>query len=217
MGTKLSFNYEKTISRKLKYPYEEPFYCKESPSEVLPLLIKKYHVSRYNTVTTNLCDRVELSGPQDYGIFPRFTIEGLNIVPYDNEQNGLTITKSVSDFAPGILESDLSIRNAKMIVDGMITKFLVDVKVLDFGAIANISHSVMSYGKLKATNYLKERKQKTDAMKEQNLEDILVYGKVVLGPSFNEKYILEVANRVVKGTPTKFDPRYGFIDPRMFH
>jgi hypothetical protein len=216
MGTKLSFNYEKTISRKLKYPYEEPFYCKENPSEVLPILVPKYHVVRYNTVTTNLCDRVQISTPQDYGIFPRFTIEGLNIVPYDNEQNGLTITKSVADFAPGIPESDLSIRNAQMIVDGMITKFLVDVEILDFGTIANLSHTVMSYGKQKATNYLRERKDKKNILKEQNLEDILVYGKVVLGPSFNEKYMMKVADRVVKSIPEKFDPRYGSISIKMF-
>ena len=217
MGTRLSFNYTKSIGSKVKRAFEEPFYCKEMPSEVLQRLISKYHVIQYNTITTNLCDMVRISSSEDNYISPGKSVRGLIIVPYNNEKNGLTISGSVNDFSPGVPESDLSIRNAQMIVDGMITKFLVDVKVLDFGSIANMSDKIISYGKQNVTNYLRTRNDKKDLLKEQHLEDILIYGKIVIGSSFNEEYIKKIADKVVKSTPKKFDPHYGLNDPRTFH
>ena len=218
MGTKLSFDYDKSLFSKIKHPFEEPFYCKENSSVVLQRLISKYHVKKYNSIETNWCDRVYIPSSDDKTVFPKLTINGLNIRPYENN-NGLRINKSYKDFNPGVPESDFSIKHAQMIVDGMIVKYMVDVKVLNYGIAGVFSRPPFSMGRQEAVSYLDARTNEKDKLKEQHLEDIIIYGKVVFGKSFgfNEEYIKNVLDKTVSEIPPEFDPRFGPANPGMFH
>jgi len=223
MGTKISFSYEHPFEKHSgikRYKFEEPTYCVESPIDVLKVMIPKYHVIQYNSVRVNITSLMRfpvISSKPGIQYGSSIHVHGMNIEPYENN-NGLTITGSISNFDTDFPQSDFSLTHSHDIVHRLIRKYLIDITILNRGhyvhgsrvfAMEVVPSKIIDYGRQKGISYLDIREKSPDAKKEQNLEDILDYGKVVLGQDFNEKSIREISSEIIKGIPKTFDPESG--------
>jgi hypothetical protein len=224
MGTKISFSYDNPQAKNKnikKYALEEPFYCVESPVEILKAMAPKYPIARYNSIQNHTFPYATLPivstrpGIQ-YG--NSIHLHGMNIEPYQNN-NGLAITGSISNFDTDFPQDEFfNKKYGQELVEKLIRRYLIELKVLDWGLVVQgstvfamevIPSKILSYGKQKGINYMDVRKDTKDQKKEQNLEDILDYGRTVLKQDFTEKNIRKISSKLVKDIPKEFDPQFG--------
>lgn len=209
MGTEIKVLYKKLVNTKEKADFEEPFYCKEAPFEVLKELYPKFHIQIYNTIETwgvleSLPREGEYSRLRENGFF----IHGLSI-KNSEPQNGMNILGNLSDYKMDISIPNGVIGNEEKIVRLFIERYLIEKKIIDAGSITqNYLHQtkIFKYGKQRAIQYVRERKNQIDEKKEECLEDILEYGKVALGDNFNLRKLERMSRRVAREIPTEFYP-----------
>jgi len=209
MGSEVRVIYEKPSFAK-KEAFEEPFYCKESPFEVLKELIPIYHIEKYNTLDTHLGVMGSIPAKSDHpGILlgNPIWITGLSINHF--QPKGIEITQSVKEYTPGVKVGNLTNPDEKInIFNRFIERYLIRTEVVKEGyATENYLHqrTVHKSGKQKAIEYLKEREEKVDDKKEENLEDILDYGKVIFGEDFNLKRLRRISRKIARNIPKKIE------------
>lgn len=220
MVTRITFKYANPRSNpKESTEYDVPFYCVEKPIEVLNGLISKHHVIKYNSIVTDHLDAVvstKKNTPKE------LIIHGINIEHklFDNSGTPIVTTNSWRDFSPSVSSKTFSDYN--LLIESFVKKYLIDIKILDYGsynlgtASKEFNNSYFSQtqlarlGRQKASSYMDTRGITKNPIKEDNLEDILRYGKAVLGREFDKWKILLIANRILRSIPETFDPRPGY-------
>jgi hypothetical protein len=201
-----------TLDRDLK-----DYYCKESPEEVLKTLVGKYHISHYQSIGINFFNTQNFKR-QDGNIS---LVQGLKISELEKDL-GLTTNNSIFNYAPVFVMGDFTKQHFDIILNHLAKKYLIKTNIISYGSYipGSIPHEIhvrpsrtITMGERELSSYIDLRKKEIDSKKEQNLTDILVYGKAVIGDSFNEKNIIQVINRIIKNTPKKFDPQFGPTNP----
>ncbi len=203
MGTEIKVLHTKRDFVKGEENFEKPFYCKETPFEVLKELYPKFHIKKYNSIETfgtMINFNSHISGVVDYWI------HGISINNFE-PTNGLDVSGNLKDYKLNI--SIPNIGKVEDIMSGFVEKYLIRKEIIDSGsATQNYLRQLKSskYGKQRAIEYLNERKKNPNPEKEQNLEDILDYGKVSLGEKFNLRKLEKMSRIIAKRIPTKIEP-----------
>ncbi len=192
----------------------QDFYCKEELSVVLENLIDKYYVSHYNSIGLNFFNSYSFKRSDG----SKSLICGLGIKEMESKEGLITTTdNSVLSYSPSFVMGQFTKQHFDMIMSNLIRKYLIDVKVLDYGSfipgsIPRETHvrpsKIIKMGKQEAINYMDSRKNEINSEKEKNLSDLLVYGHVI-EDKFNEDSLIKIANKVRKGIPKEFNPQYG--------
>ncbi|MGV8086107.1 MAG: hypothetical protein ACP5N1_00615 [Candidatus Woesearchaeota archaeon] len=191
----------------------QDFYCKESPEEVLKQLISKYHVSHYQSIGLNLFNSTGFTRSDGN----RSLINGLKIKEMDSNDN-LNTENSIASYSPSFVMGDFTRKKFNEILDFLVRKYLIDIKIIDNGSYIRgslprdvyvIPNKVTQMGIQSAINYMDTRKKELNSNKEQNLSDLIVYGRAVMGNCFTEKTIAKKAEEIAKNIPEEFDPLFG--------
>lgn len=209
MGTEIKVIYNHKPIFAKKEDFEEPFYCKETPFEVLKELFSKYHIQKYKTLDTGLGVLNMIPAKSESpGIIlgNSIHITGLSIKSF--QPKGIEITQSVKEYPP-VPVKNITTTDIEEVFNEFIERYLIRKEIIDSGyATKNYLHQTKTYrlGKQKAIEYLKERENKKDDKKEKNLEDILEYGKVLFGEGFNLNKLKKISKKVAKKIPRKIKP-----------
>lgn len=215
MGTKVSVIYKvsKIHEDRKKYDFEKPLYFKEDSSKVLREFIPKYNVCKFNSI--DLSDRPFMRVPivllkKGVSTSNMIDVDGIYIQNFYDES--LEISKSISNFNFEnkdfkMIERKASPEINKIIYD-ITRRYMISTKVIDSGSATQglVRKTIGRMGKQKAINYLKTRKRKKDSKKEKYLEDILLYGKAVLGRNFDINYLNSIAEEIVEEIPEECEP-----------
>lgn len=198
MGTKIEIPIRRNgITNRKKYS-DLVYYCKESPSEVLKKLFKKYHISRFNDLRNHWGASIESSG---------LIIEEFGL------KEGLIPSRSIKNYKPSVSKKII----AKCIspegyLRDFIKSYLIEEKVIDEGSgIENVvtgQKIPKRYGKQKAVEYIIERKKQKDPEKEKYFKEILKFGKIVMEGKFDLNIMKKMSHEIAKEIPTKIEPRY---------
>lgn len=210
MGTEIKILYKKPIYTKERADFEAPFYCKEAPFEVLKELFPIFHIQKYNSLETwgtvaRIPKESKYSKSNEEN---NLLIHGLSITNFE-PQNGMSISESLKDYKMDIPIPNTFIGLEKKLMENFIARYLIEKKVTDSGNVTqNYLHqtSIGKYGKQKAIQYVKERKNHIDEVKENYLKDILDFGKVALGEDFNLKKLRKMSRKVAREIPTRIMP-----------
>ena len=195
----------------IKEDFEEPFYCKENPFEVLKELLPRYHIEKFNNLETIRCLSKTLdarSGNSNIKIGNKIWVYGLSIEDF-RAKNGLGVFGNLKDYKLNINMKNNCLDKGAEIIEGFIRKYLIQKEIIDSGYSTvnwQYKETIHKYGKQKLINYLKERKKNADTEKEKYLEDILHYGIVLFGDDFNLKKLTKMSKRIIKSMPTKIHP-----------
>jgi hypothetical protein len=196
-----------------KESFEKLFYCVESPYEVLKELFGKYHVRQFNSLETKWATLQPIpakSAHKELQFFNSNYIEGLSVKKAESK-NGIEITGNLKDYNPGIPFNQIYVDKGKEILYEFIEKYLITKEIIESGyATKNYDHQekIHKYGRQKAIEYLKQRDKEKDSKKEENLEDILDYGRVVLGEKMNIKMLKKLSRKIAREIPKKIDPTH---------
>lgn len=186
MGTEIRALYNKPECSD-EESFEKPFYCRQTPLEVLQILFPKFHIAKYNTLETpgTVVSVPRLSTP---GLkFPTpYYVHGLSIKEYIPE-NGLAIVGNIMSFDMNIRIPNVHIGKGREIVENLIEMYLIEKRMID-----------NEDGKEKVVEYVKERKENINIERERNLEDIIEYGRVSIGEEFDIKIIEKMSAEIVK-------------------
>jgi len=191
----------------------EDFYCKEDTKTVLRNIVGKYHVSDYKSIGANFFN---FFGYQrsDGG---RSLILGLKISELDKN---LIPINTVSNYNPAFVMDNFTKNHFDNILIYLVQKYFIDIEVLNNGSYISGSlpremhvrpSKITHMGKQKAISYMDTRKKEPKIDKEQNLADLLVYGRAVTQDRFDEKTIITTANKIIKAIPKEFNPIFGPI------
>lgn len=203
MGTEIKvLHHKKNFSRNKEY-FEEPFYCQETPFKVLQELYPKFHITKYNTIEIpHVMIGINSKETNDC-----YWVYGLSITSF-NPTNGLTVSGSLKDYRLDFELPCPSIDKEEFIKN-IVSGYLIRKEVIDSGsATENYNHikKISKYGKQKVIEYINERKKNPNPQKEQNLEDILDYGKVALDNKFDLRILKRMSRRIARKIPTKIEP-----------
>jgi hypothetical protein len=131
---------------------------------------------------------------------------------------GVKSEGKVKDFIASLPIGINSIPDGRRVVEDMVESYLIDIITIEKGSILHDSRysdagtypqNVLSSGIQEAVSYLDTRKNKININKEHNLADILAYGRIVIGKSFDTSAVTTIANEIMHRTPISFDPRIG--------
>lgn len=163
-----------------------PFYCKEDSKTVLKELFAKYHVSRYNHIST-LEDPIGVFNTNSKK-YPPLYYRGLIIEPLIT--SAPEVNASWKDFDYTL--PNKTITDYVPVMNDLIKNYLINTTIVRQSKylFSSKAHGVRIPrlklpDVIKFTSYLDTRKNNSKENKELQLEDILTYGKVALGDSFN--------------------------------
>lgn len=208
MGSEVRILYKKTCFNlnPKKQEFEEPFYCKESPSEVIKQLLPKYHISKYNTLDSSV-NVMGFEKSKDNGIN---NLRIFGIIVQEFNPKGIEITQSIKEYDPKINVENIKDPILRLkIFNSFIENYLIKKEIINPGSQTQDYHrrtTLSKMGKQKAVEYLKERDIKKDETKEKHLEDILDYGKAMFGEDFNINRLRKLSKRIAKNIPTEIYP-----------
>lgn len=204
MGTRIDTEYwhaVKNISSKENLDlFKKKYYFREDSNEALKELVKIYKVSKFRNIETDFFPGEPFSKEGNV-----FALYGFNIS--DSEIEGAEFTKSIFDFNLDYLKHNGSL-DKEGLIRSFILKYLIKREVKEKGySSRNLNKTIaIKNGKYKYLNYLDERKNKEIKEKENQLEDILIYGKVLFGERFGLKEIDGFVRREIKILPKEFEP-----------
>ena len=191
MPTKISAVYSKMNSFHEEPDFlKNPFYCQESPFEVMKVFADKHFIWRFKNIESKVGSYKIVESDQKRNSQMLF-FGGFNLEEYIPSSEGIEIIGKIKEYNPEFPESKIDDNMKNSIIKGLIKSYLISTIETDPGH-QTIGPEGRIIGKpkdatQKVINYFKTRQKQKDPEKEKYLFEILEYAQALIREEFSLK------------------------------